>query len=237
MIANVFKEKEKVGKVLFKAYGGIPTATQLYEWIVSAGGDPYTINDQGCLTTFEFLQDLWQYCSPDSVRAKFDTTNEYLARDSAYLAQNWLFGIKVIMKDYQKENIGTYHGFAGPKREAHVIGGEVLGIPKGAKNKKLALKLIEYLQSKEVQEKLAAKLGWPSIRTDAYTKVPAWMRPHFNSVIHAFKFGVYRKNVSYWNDYVNFINEAFIEIVTKGAPVKKTLDYYHNQLENAKRKM
>ena len=234
--AKVFKQKEKVGKILFKAYGGAPTATQLYEWIISAGGDPLTINDEGCINTFAFLQNLWPYLAPDSIRAKFDTSNEYLARDSAYLMQNWPFGVRVIVEDYKKTGIATYHGFSGPEREAHVIGGEVLGIPKGAKKKELALAFIRYLQSKKVQETLVSQLGWPSLRSDAYGTVPAWLRPHFESVNQALKYGVFRKNVHYWDDYVKYINEAFLQIVIRGEPVKKTLDFYHDQLEMAKRR-
>lgn len=236
-VAKVFKQEEKVGKILFKAYGGVPTATQLYEWIVSAGGNPLSINDDGCVKTFAFLQKLWPYLSPDSIRAKFDTSNEYLARDSAYLMQNWPFGVRIIILDYGKKEISTYHGFSGPDREAHVVGGEVLGIPKGSRNKELALRFIRYLQSKEVQETLVSELGWPSVRSDAYGTLPDWMKLHSRSVDQALKFGVFRKNVPYWNDFVKYINEAFVEIVTRGAPVKRTLDFYHNQLETAKQRM
>lgn len=236
-VAKTFKQEEKIGKILFKAYGGAPTATQLYEWIVSAGGDPLTINDEGCVKTFTYLQKLWPYVSPDSIRAKFDTSNEYLARDSAYLMQNWPFGVRIIIEEYGKKEISTYHGFSGPVREAHVVGGEVLGIPKGAPNKELALRFIMYLQSKKIQEKLVSKLGWPSIRSDAYGTVPDWMKPHFNSVNEALKHGIFRKNITYWNDFMKYINEAFAEIVVRGSPVKKTLDYYHNQLELSKQRM
>ncbi|MFH1577198.1 MAG: extracellular solute-binding protein [Candidatus Margulisiibacteriota bacterium] len=236
-VAKLFKEKEKTGKVLFMAHGGEPTALQLYEWIVSAGGDPLSLNDEGCVNTFAFLQSLWPYLSPDSIQAEFDTSNEYLARDSAYLMQNWPHGARVIVEDYKKQGIATYHGFSGPVREAHVVGGEVLGIPRGAPNKELALRLVKYLQSKEVQEKLVSKLGWPSIRSDAYGTVPQWLQPHFESVDQALTYGVFRKNVPYWNDYVKYINEAFAEIVTRGAPVKKTLDFYHDQLEADKQRM
>ncbi|MEA3493098.1 MAG: extracellular solute-binding protein [Candidatus Margulisiibacteriota bacterium] len=236
-VAKVFKKNERTGKILFKAHGGAPTATQLYEWIVSAGGDPLSINDSGCVKTFTFLKKLWPYCSPDSIRAKFDTSNEYLARDSAYLTQNWPFGIRIIVKDYKKEGIKTYHGFSGPVKEAHVVGGEVLGIPKGSPNKELALKFIKYLQSRKVQEKLVSRLGWPSIRTDAYGAVPDWMKPHFRSVSGALKFGIFRKNVYYWNSYVKYINEAFSEIVVRGQPVKRTLDFYRKQLDASKQRI
>jgi trehalose transport system substrate-binding protein len=236
-IAKVFKAKERTGKILFKAYGGAPTATQLYEWIVSAGGDPLTINDAGCVKTFTFLQKLWPYTSPDSIRAKFDTSNEYLARESAYLMQNWPFGLRIIIEDYGKKDIATYHGFSGPVREAHVVGGEVFGIPKGTRNKDLAIKFIEYMQSRSVQEKLVSELSWPSIRTDAYGQVTGWQKPHFRSVQEALKHGVFRKNVSYWPDFERYINEAFDEIVVHGKPVKKTLDFYHQRLEQAKQRM
>jgi len=236
-VAKVFERNEGIGKILFKAYGGAPTATQLYEWIVSAGGDPLTINDPGCVATFTFLQELWPYTSPDSIRAKFDTSNEYLARESAYLMQNWPFGVRVILMDYGKQNIATYHGFSGPVREAHVIGGEVFGIPRDSKNKELALKFIKYMQSKKVQEILVGKLGWPSIRSDAYGKVPGWLKPHFKSVNEALKYGVLRQNVSYWSDFERYINEAFDEIVVHGKSVKRTLNHYHKQLELAKQRM
>ena len=236
-VAKRLKWQTGRGKILFKAYGGAATATQLYEWIISAGGDPLTINDDGCIETFLFLKKLWPYVSADSIRAKYDTSNEYITRDSAYLMQNWPFGIRTIVKDYGKEDIVTYHGFAGPAKEAHIIGGEVLGIPKGAPNKALALKFIKYLQSKDVQEKFLTKLGWPPIRSDAYASVKPWLKPYFQSIKEAMSYGVFRRNVTYWNEYVKYINEAFTEIVIQGKPVRKTLDFYHDQLELDKQRM
>jgi trehalose transport system substrate-binding protein len=233
-VGQVFKRKEDVGRILFKAYGGAPTATQLYEWIVSAGGDPLVMNDAGCVKTFDFLKKLWPCLSPDSRRAKFDTSNEYLARDSAYLMQNWPFGINVLIKDYGKKEIRTYSGFSGPVREAHVIGGEVLGIPKGAKHKAEAREFIRYLESKEVQEKMVSRLGWPSIRADAYGQVEDWMKPHYASVRKALSKGIFRKNVPYWSAYEKYVNEAFIKIVMQGAPTKATLDEYHKKIANEK---
>ncbi len=225
-VAKIFKEKEGVGRILLKAWGGGPTVTQLYEFIVSAGGDPFSFNDQGCVKTFTFLQKLWPYVSRDSLKAKWNTSNDYIARESVYLMQNWPFGINIINNKYKKKNIVTYSGFSGPKREAHVIGGEVLGIPKGSKNKKLALRFIKYLQSKEVQEKFVKELSWPSIRSDI--RVPL----HFESVKNALKYGIFRKHVSNWADFDRYMNEAFIRIVIRGEPVKKTLDYYSNRINN-----
>lgn len=233
-VAKVFKEREGVGRIGIKAVASAPTTCQIYEWIVSAGGDPLSFNDEGCVKTFEFLQELWPYCSPESKTAKWDTTNDFLANDIFYIAQNWPFGIPIIVKDYGKSEIKAYHGWAGPVKEAHVIGGEVMGIPVGSQNKELALKFIEYMQSKKVQEILVSKLAWPSIRTDALEEVEDWLVPYFQSITEAMSHGVFRENVPYWTDFDKLFNEVFVKIVIEGQDVKKVLDEYHEKMENMK---
>lgn len=212
-VARFFHEKEGVGRVLFKGSGGAPTTTQLYEWIVSAGGDPFDFADPGTVETFRFLATLRPYLAPESRRAKWDTTNDALAQEAAYLAQNWPFGVPLLVQDYDKKEIHTYSGWAGPEREAHVIGGDVLGIPVGAPHRELALALIRHLQSREVQTILVSKLGWPSVRSDADAKVEAWMRPHVAAVQEALRHGVFRTHVSYWVEYDRLANEAITRIL------------------------
>lgn len=233
-VAEAFKKKEGIGRVLFKAWGGAPTSTQLYEWIVSAGGDPFVFKHPRTVQTFRFLQRLWPYLSPDSGRAKWDTTNQFLAQESAYLAQNWSFGIERLVKDYGKTDIKTYSGWTGPSREAHVVGGEVLGIPEGSAHKDLALDFIWFMQSLEVQEILTSSLAWPSIRGDAYGQVEEWLRPYFQAVTEALKHGVFRKNVPYWADFEKLINEAFVRIVIHGEDVEKLLNVLHDRMVSIK---
>lgn len=207
-VARAFTERDGIGRVLFKGAGGAPTTTQLYEWIVAAGGDPFDFAHPGTIATFEFLASLRPYLSPESRRAKWDTTNDALAQDAAFLAQNWPFGVPLLVKDYGKTAIRTYSGWAGPVRQAHVIGGDVLGIPVGAQNRRLALAMIKFLQSHMVQEALSEKLGWPSLRSDVNTAAEAWMRPHAEAVQEALSHGVFRANVGYWADYERLANEA-----------------------------
>lgn len=229
-VAKKFKQKEKTGKVLFQAWGGSPTATQLYEWIVSAGGDPFKFNDRGCVRTFIFLQKLWPYLSPDSRKARFETANEYLERDSAYLSQNWSSGFSQFVKNKEKSYIKTYSGFRGPRRYAHVIGGEVLGIPKGTRKTQQALLFIKHLQSKEIQEIFVSELGWLSIRTDAYSQADPRMKPHYGSVMKAMQSGVLRRNSANWGEYEKLINEAFVKIAVRGEPVRPTLNEYAKKM-------
>ena len=212
-VAKTFHDKEGIGRVLFKGAGGAPTTTQLYEWITAAGGDPFDFAHPGTVATFRFLAELRPYLSPEARRAKWDTTNDALAQDAAYLAQNWPFGVPLLVKDYGKTTIRTYSGWAGPAREAHVIGGDVLGIPVGAPHRALGLALIRYMQSQPVQTILVNRLGWPSLRTDVNADVEPWMQPHVAAVNEALRHGVFRTNVSYWAEYERIANEAVQRIL------------------------
>lgn len=233
-VAREFKEKELSGKILLKAFGGNPTATQLYEFILQAGGEPYSFDDAGCRQAFVFLKELWHSVSEESKRAKWDTTNTILAQQDAFLAQNWPFGIVVLIQEYGLEFIDTYSGWRGPAGEYHVIGGDVLGIPKTCQKKDLALQFIEYLQSRQVQEILVSQLGWPSIRRDAYAEVQEWQKPHYESVKQALSHGVFRKNVTWWPAYAKYVSEAFRECVIGQADVDVTLKKYKELLEKEK---
>jgi trehalose transport system substrate-binding protein len=189
----------------------------MYEFIVAAGGDPFVFNHDGTKQTFRFFQQLWRVTSPDSRRAKWDTSNDYFARDAVYLMQNWTFGYKIITEKYGKKDVGVYHGFPGPVREAHVIGGDVFGIPEGSKNKALALKFIEYMLSREVQTALVNDLAWPAVRPDAYDT--ASVSPVFTAIHGALRYGIFRKNVPYWSEYQKLFEEAFLRIVVQGEPI------------------
>ncbi|MGE5308302.1 MAG: ABC transporter substrate-binding protein [Deltaproteobacteria bacterium] len=234
--AKKLKAAQGQGKVLLQAFGGNPTATQIHEFVLQAGGDPYAFDDEGTIKAFTFLAQLWPYCSEDSRRAKWDTANESLATGQSFIGQNWTFGINVLVKDYQLPYIKTYSGWKGPAGERHVIGGDVLGIPKDSPHKSLALEFIAYLQSKPVQETLVAKLGWPSIRTDAYAAVEDWQKPYYESVQAALRQGEFRKNVAWWPAYSRYITDAFREIVMEGAPVEPTLKKYKALLEEEKKR-
>ncbi|MBD3245588.1 MAG: extracellular solute-binding protein [Candidatus Omnitrophica bacterium] len=232
--AKMLKEKEERGRILLKGFGGNPTATQVYEFILQAGGEPYAFDDEGCIRAFAFLQKLWPYAAQGSQRAKWDTTNRMIANQQVYLAQNWPFGVTILVKEYGLDFIGTYSGWKGPHGERHVIGGDVLGIPSISARKELARKFIWFLQSKEVQELLVGELGWPSMRTDAYGQVEEWQKQYYASVQKAMKHGEFRENVTWWPAYVKYVTEAFREIVIEQAPVEETLKKYKKKLEGAK---
>lgn len=235
-VAKTFKEKEGIGRVLVKEALTGCTTVQLFEYIRQAGGDPLNMNDEGCVAAYTFLQKLHPYLSPDSLKADWNLSNQFLATGSAYLGANWPFGVNVIVKDGGKKEIKAYDGFSGPVKRSKVLGGDVLGVPVGAPNKEMAMKLVEYLMSKEVQETLVSKLGWPSLRNDANGKVEEWQKPYFDAVTKALEVAEPRPNVAFWTDVDKSLNAAYREIVLEGKDVKTTLDKYHDILEAAKKK-
>jgi trehalose transport system substrate-binding protein len=232
--AQTLKDKEGVGKVAIQASAGDALTVTVFEFIKQAGGDPLVLNDPGSVQAFEFLQKLEPLMTPEYQTAKFDTMNTILSNDTAYLGSNWPFGITVIVQKNGRKDIKAYHGWAGPAKESHVLGGEVLGIPVGAPNRDGAMKLADFLMSKDTQGALLSKLGWPPMRTDAFGSVPDWQTEYFQAVQQALKNVDARPNVPYWEDASRAMNDAFRDVVQQKQPARETLDRYAATIQRAK---
>ncbi len=236
-VAAAFTASEGEGRILFKFEGPDPNAavmpTQAFEWIASAStGDISVIPQQiveftadGYKPWFQFLLDIKSDISPAAITAKWDTSNTAFVAGSAFWMQNWPFGVAVIPAEgFPAADMGTYKGVAGPQREAHVIGGEVMGIPLHSRNPGLALEFITFMQSQEVQEILATELAWPSIRDDAYETIAAADLPHFQSIDDALASGIFRPNVVYWDDWQTLYHEAFDRIYNEGEDIDTVIN-------------
>ena len=232
--AQTLKEREGIGKVAIQGAAGDPLTVTVFEFIKQAGGDPLVLNDAGSVRAFEFLAQLEPLLTPEYRTAKFDTMNTIMSNDTAYLGSNWPFGINVIVDTNGRKDIKAYQGWAGPSKESHVLGGEVLGIPVGAPNRNGALAVAQFLMSRETQTQLLTRLGWPPMRTDAFGSVPAWQQPYFEAVQEALKHTDARPNVPYWEDVSRAMNDAFRDIVQQKQPAKETLDRYAASIQRAK---
>jgi trehalose transport system substrate-binding protein len=80
-------------KVTMSLAQGDPAAVTISEAIVSFGGNPLILNDDGSVRAFEFIQGLWRdgLLARESLLGKFDTEPEYLIGETAWYAQNWPF--------------------------------------------------------------------------------------------------------------------------------------------------
>jgi trehalose transport system substrate-binding protein len=227
-------------KVTLSLAQGDPAAVTISEWIVSYGGNPLVLNDQGSVQAFTTLQQLWQQqlIAKESLQAKFDTEVNYLQGQTSWLAQNWPFTSSSLNDQGLLEEFTVSEGWRGPARAAHVIGGEVVGIPKGVsgKQKEAAIELAKFLMSKEAQQILVAKNGWPSVRDDATAEVPDELKQTFDAIQKALTDGWYRPNVAYWSDASDAMNAAIQRIMVKGEPVQSTLDSLHQTIAAAAKK-
>jgi trehalose transport system substrate-binding protein len=236
-VAQRFKAEEGVGRVMLHGTLDLNTTTQVMEFIWAAGGDPLVLNDQGSLQAFTFLQQLAPYLAPETRRANWNTTNTFLATESVYLARNWPFGVYLLIQQARKTQIKAYAGWRGPVREANMLGGEVIGIPKGTPHRELALDFMRYLMSKPVQESLVSALGWPSFRSDAYGTIEPWQTPYFAAVQEALSHARPRPHVPNWPEVDRALSSAFRDIVFDGRPVQPTLERYHRQLQQAQKRL
>jgi trehalose transport system substrate-binding protein len=224
-------------KVTLSLAEGDPAAVTISEWIVSYGGNPLIINDEGSVQAFTTLQSMWQQdlLARESLQAKFDTEVDYLQGETAWLAQNWPFTSGVLADQGLLEQFQVYAGWSGPARAAHVVGGEVLGIPRGVSGQQLdaAIELATFLMSREAQEVLVGQNAWPSVRDDALTQVPEEQQQTFEAIQAALADGWYRPNVAYWADASQAMNDAIQRIMVNGEAVQTVLDELHGDIEAA----
>lgn len=229
--AKTIQEKAGVGKVSIQGVPGGAVGVTVTQFLWQAGADPLKINSPEAVQAFQFLQDLKPYLTPQYPTATFDTTNTYILNESVALAQNWPFGVNVIVDEGGKKEVKTYSGWAGPAGQFHVLGGDVFGVVKGTENKDMALDFARYFMSKPVQEQLTAQLGWPAVREDAFGAVEEWQQPYFESIKEALTHVKARPNVTYWGEVENILTDAFNDIVTGGKEVQPTLDSYQQQID------
>jgi trehalose transport system substrate-binding protein len=214
-----------------------PLGVTMSEWIVSYGGDPLIMNDAGSIQAFTFLQGLWKagVFAKESLQAKYDTEVNYLQGETSWLATNWPFTTGELSKTGILDKFQVYAGWKGPARGAHVVGGDVLGIPKGVsgKQKEAAIALANFLISKDAQTELVAKNSWPSVRSDALAQVPADQKSTFDAITAALADGWYRPNVVYWSDVESAMDDVIHNAIVGGQDAKTVADAAHNKIAQA----
>lgn len=219
-----------VGQISVQGVAGGPVGVTVTQFLWQGGGDPLEINNDAGQATFQFLKDLKPFLTPQYPTATFDTTNTYLLNESVVLAQNWPFGVNVIVQEGGKEEVLAYAGWEGPAGNALVLGGDVFGIVKGTENYDMALDVAKFWMQRSVQEQFTARIGWASMRDDALGTVEDWQQPYFEVVAEALAMTQPRPNLVYWTSVENILSDAFNDIVSNDADVQETLDRYQEEI-------
>jgi ABC-type glycerol-3-phosphate transport system substrate-binding protein len=151
------------------------------------------------------------------------------------MATNWPFTTAELAGADILDKFDVYEGWAGPAQAAHVIGGEVLGIPEGVtgKQEEAALALAQFLMSKDAQEELVSKNSWPSVRSDALGQVPAEQKSTFDAIQAALADGWYRPNVVYWADVEGAMADAVNRIIYNDEDAASVLNQEHDKIATA----
>jgi trehalose transport system substrate-binding protein len=236
-MAETFAQESGQPRVTVSLAPGSSAPVVVSEWILSFGGDPLVLNDEGSVEAMTEMQSMWEdgLLAQESLQGEFDTEVDYLRGETAYYAQNWPFTSSIFQDEGVLELFMIDQGWAGPQGEFHVIGGDVLAIPEGVEGeqREAAIELANFLMGQEAQSILAEVNAWPSIRNDAVQDVPSELQPTFDAVQAALEHGWYRPSVSYWPDVQVAMDEAVRRILQEGEDPQTVLDELHDQVEQA----
>ena len=229
-----------LGRVTLPLAEGAPATATLCEWILAFGGDPLVLNDAGAAAALAVLQGFWRdgLLARESLLARYDTQVDYLTAETAWVAPNWPFTTGVLADQDLLDRFEVYEGWRGPARAAHVIGGDVLAVPRGlgGARRDKAVALARFLMSREAQRLLAERNAWPTIRADAITGVPPARRTTLAAVERALADGWYRPSVPYWAAVDEALNEVVRRVIVAGEPAAPVLDTLAARVAAARRR-
>lgn len=225
-------------KVTLSLAQGDPAAVTVSEWILAHGGDPLVLGDPASVRAFETLRQLWDagLLARESLFARYDTEVRNLAGGTSWLAQNWSFTSAQLARRGKLPTFTVYPGWEGPAGGGHVIGGDVLGIPRGVTpaQRRAALDLVRFLMSSEAQEHLARANAWPSISAEANANVADDQKETFAAIQDALEHGWAGRSASHWCHVRQAMNDAVERILVRHEPLKPVLDELHARTEQAR---
>jgi trehalose transport system substrate-binding protein len=239
-VARALRARAGSPRLVLSLAEGPAAAITVAELILGFGGDPLLLDDAGSVAAFEFLAELWRegLLARESLVAKYDTQVDHLMSETAWLASNWPFTSGVLARQDLLDRFRVYEGWRGPVRAAHVIGGDVLGLPRGVTGarRERAVRLATFLMSRDAQARLVAGNAWPAIRRDAYAEAPPAQRETFEAVGRALAEGWHRPAVPYWPEVSDAMNEGVRRILQRGEPVRPVLAALHARVADAARR-
>ena len=232
--AELIYNKTGIKPVMFQGHGGASTATELYQWMVQAGGNPLLFNDSGDVYAFEFLYNLSQYFSPNYIHGYWGSYKGLLEGTYFILDYQWPYiWSTYIVPAGAQNNISFYPGPSGPANDDHLVGGDVLAIPKTATHIQTLLEFAQFLLSPQVQRQFIELLSWPAVNELAYQNLPSNISGIYTALEQALEHPFFRLPVPWQTEWNTLADEAFTEIIVDHAPysqIPSILSYYNQQM-------
>lgn len=232
--------------IMFQGGGGANTPTEMYQFMVNFGGNPFMFNDSGDVQAFQYIYNLSAYFHPGYVKGDYGSPTcgcvfGIASNPPQYsiLEYQWPYEYNNLVNStfgMNSTTLGIYPGPAGPANGNHLLGGDVLVIPKGATNLPAIEAFAKFLLGAQAQKETLTNLSWVAVNSAAYQNLPANYTAVGNALQQAISEGVFLRNpapwITQWNTY---LNDAFTKIVINHAPysqIKSILSSENQQLYN-----
>lgn len=182
-------------------HSGSSTATELYQWMVQYGGNPLYLNDSGDIHAMQFLYNASSYFSPSITHGYWGSYNGLAVGNYSILDYQWPYIYNTLTTSpYSMTNstLGVYPGPAGPVNGNHLLGGDVLFIPKGATNIPSLETFMTFLDGATAQKETLLNLSWVAINSQAYTNLPSKYSVIDAALGNAISSGIFLRNPTPW---------------------------------------
>ncbi len=180
---------------------GSSTATEMYQMMVQFGGNPLYFNDTGDIHAFQALYNMSGYLTPDFKTGYWGSYHGLAVGNYSILDYQWPYIYNILTNPpYSMSNstLGVYPGPAGPVNANHLLGGDVLFIPKGATNIPSLEAFIAFLLGAQAQRETLLNLSWVAINQAAYQNLPSQATVIDQALEQAISTGVFLRNPTPW---------------------------------------
>ncbi len=241
--AQTIYTKTGVKAVMFQGaantggHSGASTGTELYQWMVQDGGNPFVFNDTGDIQAFEFLYNLSAYFTPGYTGGYWGSYKGLATGVYDYLDYQWPYVYGILTNgtyNMNNNNLGVYGGPSGTSNDNHLLGGDVLVIPKGATDIPALETFAKFLLSPTAQKQTLVQLSWVAINSQAYQNLPSNTSVVGAALNQSISGGVFLRDptpwISQWNVYAS---DAFTQIIVDHASysqIPSILSSYNAQM-------
>ncbi|BCU67718.1 hypothetical protein HS7_11550 [Sulfolobales archaeon HS-7] len=222
--AQTLYQKTGIKPVMFQGHGGASTPTELFQWMVQFGGNPMVLNDSGDIQTFQYIYNLSAYFNPDYIHGYWGSYKG-LADGSYYILDyQWPYVYPILTGSppsglgVPTSSLGVYPGPSGPVNNDHVVGGDVLAIPKGATDLSALVTFAKFLLSEQVQRIFIVDLSWPAVNEQAYANLPSNISTIYQAEEEAISAPVFRPPVPWIDEWNSIVDQVWTQIIVDHAP-------------------